>query len=47
MARGDRDTGMAASQADLAHRDVFYDLVVDTTHSEALGCARTIAARLT
>ena len=37
---GDRVTGMAASQADVVHQGVVYDLQVDTTHSEALECAR-------
>lgn len=46
IARGDRVTGMAASQAELVHRGVTYDLEVDTTHTESLECARTIAARL-
>jgi chloramphenicol 3-O phosphotransferase len=44
IARGDRVTGMAASQAELVHQDVHYDLQVDTTHTEALDCARAIAA---
>ena len=39
-------TGMAASQADVVHQGVVYDLQVDTTHTEALECARAIAARL-
>lgn len=38
---------MAAAQAETVHRGVTYDLEVDTTHTEALTCARTIAARLT
>jgi chloramphenicol 3-O phosphotransferase len=42
-ARGDRVQGMAATQADLAHRGVSYDLEVDTTHTDSLACARTIA----
>lgn len=46
VARGDRIKGMAASQADAVHHGVFYDLEVDTTHSESLECARTIAARV-
>ena len=46
VARGDRVTGMAASQAELVHRGMVYDLEVDTTHAEAMECARTIAARL-
>ncbi|MGH3303125.1 MAG: phosphotransferase-like protein [Streptosporangiaceae bacterium] len=37
---------MAASQADLVHDGVCYDLEVDTTHTECLVCARTIAAHL-
>lgn len=47
IARGDRVRGMAAAQADLVHRGVAYDLEVDTTRTEAMACARTIAARLT
>jgi chloramphenicol 3-O phosphotransferase len=47
VARGDRTHGMAASQADTVHQGVVYDLEVDTTHSESMACARTIAARLT
>ena len=46
MARGDRVAGMAASQAEVVHQGVVYDLEVDTTHTEALDCARTIAARV-
>ncbi|MFJ5043450.1 chloramphenicol phosphotransferase CPT [Streptomyces sp. NPDC088719] len=46
-ARGDRPRGMAAAQAETVHRGVVYDLEVDTTHAEALACARTIAAHLT
>ena len=45
-ARGDRVSGMAASQADVVHQGVVYDLQVDTTHAEALECARAIAARV-
>ncbi len=44
IARGDRVIGMAASQADVVHQGVAYDLQVDTTHTEALECARAIAA---
>ena len=47
IARGDRAPGMAASQAGLVHSGVVYDLEVDTTHTEAIECARTIAARVT
>ncbi|UYQ60218.1 chloramphenicol phosphotransferase CPT [Streptomyces peucetius] len=46
VARGDRVHGMAASQADAVHQGVFYDLEVDTTHTESLVCARTIAAHV-
>ncbi|MEU3028529.1 chloramphenicol phosphotransferase CPT [Streptomyces incarnatus] len=46
LARGDRAVGMAASQADVVHQGVTYDLDVDTTHTEALECARAIAARV-
>jgi chloramphenicol 3-O phosphotransferase len=44
LARGDRIIGMAASQAEMVHRDIVYDLQVDTTHTEALACAQAIAA---
>jgi chloramphenicol 3-O phosphotransferase len=47
IARGDRVQGMAASQAEMVHRDVAYDLEVDTTDTEALACAQVIAARAT
>ena len=46
IARGDRVVGMAAAQADVVHQGVVYDLVLDTTHTEALDCARAIAARV-
>jgi chloramphenicol 3-O phosphotransferase len=46
IARGDRVIGMAASQAEVVHQGVVYDLRVDTTHTEALACARAIAARV-
>jgi chloramphenicol 3-O phosphotransferase len=46
VARGDRVTGMAESQAELVHQGVAYDMQVDTTHTEALDCARAIAARV-
>ncbi|GAB2868447.1 hypothetical protein GCM10027074_40050 [Streptomyces deserti] len=46
VARGDRVRGMAALQADVVHDGVIYDLEVDTTHTESLACARTIAARV-
>ena len=46
IARGDRVVGMAASQAELVHRGVAYDLQVDTTRTEALDCARVISARV-
>ncbi|MFE0175976.1 chloramphenicol phosphotransferase CPT [Streptomyces sp. NPDC059002] len=46
IARGDRVPGMAALQADLVHKGVLYDVEVDTTHTESLECARTIAAHV-
>ncbi|MEU2496276.1 chloramphenicol phosphotransferase CPT [Streptomyces sp. NPDC007883] len=46
VARGDRVQGMAASQADVVHEGVFYDLEVDTTRTESMVCARTIAAHV-
>jgi chloramphenicol 3-O phosphotransferase len=46
-ARGDRVTGMAASQAGMVHDGVVYDIEVDTSHTEPLDCARAIAARVT
>ncbi|MEV5443287.1 chloramphenicol phosphotransferase CPT [Streptomyces sp. NPDC052644] len=46
IARGDRPRGMAVSQAEAVHRGVHYDVVVDTTRSESLACARTIAAHV-
>ncbi len=46
IARGDRVGGMAASQAEIVHQGVDYDVEVDTTHTEALDCARTIARHL-
>ena len=36
----------AASQAEVVHQGVTYDVEVDTTHTEALDCARVIAARV-
>lgn len=44
--RGGRVTGMAASQATLVHREVSYDMAVDTTRTGAQECALAIAARL-
>ncbi|MGW2400798.1 chloramphenicol phosphotransferase CPT [Kitasatospora sp. NPDC001664] len=44
--RGDRVTGMAASQAGPVHVGVRYDLEVDTTRTPAPACARAIATRL-
>ena len=46
IARGDRPPGMAERQAELVHRGVVYDMEVDTTHTESLVCARTIADAL-
>jgi chloramphenicol 3-O phosphotransferase len=44
--RGDRVPGMAVLQAQSVHRDVGYDLEVDTTYSSAEECARRIVARV-
>jgi chloramphenicol 3-O phosphotransferase len=41
VARGDRVSGMAASQAETVHHDIAYNMQVDTTHTEAMECART------
>ncbi|MDK1343848.1 chloramphenicol phosphotransferase CPT [Streptomyces sp. 378] len=46
IARGDRVRGMAASQARVVHEGLSYDVEVDTTHTESLRCAHTIAARV-
>lgn len=46
VARGDRTVGMAASQAEVVHQGVAYDLEVDTTHVESMECARVIAAHV-
>lgn len=46
-ARGDRVTGMAASQAEIVHQGVVYDVEVDTGHARPLDCAMVIAARVT
>ena len=43
VARGDRVSGMAVSQADVVHRGMVYDLEVDTSHAESMECARIIA----
>nr|WP_309226941.1 chloramphenicol phosphotransferase CPT [Streptomyces lunaelactis] len=45
-ARGDRVSGMAESQAYAVHDGVIYDLEVDTTRTESIGCARAIAAHI-
>jgi chloramphenicol 3-O phosphotransferase len=46
LARGDRVTGMAASQAEMVHAGVVYDIEVDTSRAESVDCARAIAARV-
>jgi chloramphenicol 3-O phosphotransferase len=46
VARGDRAPGMAALQAETVHAGVTYDLEVDMSATEALACARAIAARV-
>jgi chloramphenicol 3-O phosphotransferase len=37
---------MAMSQAEVVHQGVVYELEVDTTHAEALVCARIIATHV-
>jgi chloramphenicol 3-O phosphotransferase len=46
VSRGDRVIGMAASQAEIVHKGVTYDVEVDTSHTESLECARIIAAHV-
>jgi chloramphenicol 3-O phosphotransferase len=46
-ARGDRVSGMAASQAAVVHEGVRYDVEVDSGQAGPLDCARAIAARVT
>ncbi|HEY1619938.1 MAG TPA: AAA family ATPase [Streptosporangiaceae bacterium] len=45
-ARGDRVTGMAATQAVMVHTGVRYDVEVDSGRAGPLDCARAIAARV-
>ena len=46
LGRGDREAGMAASQAAVAHQGVSYDMEVDTTRTGTRECALAIAAHL-
>jgi chloramphenicol 3-O phosphotransferase len=46
IARGDRVTGMASSQAEMVHAGVTYDIESDTSQTESLVCAHAIAARV-
>jgi chloramphenicol 3-O phosphotransferase len=46
VARGDRVVGGAVSQATKVHEGVIYDLEVDTTSTESMDCACTIAGRV-
>jgi chloramphenicol 3-O phosphotransferase len=46
IARGDRVVGGAASQSTKVHEGVTYDLEVDTTSTESMDCAFTIAGRV-
>ena len=46
IARGDRVVGGAASQSIRVHEGVTYDIEVDTTSTESLACARTIAGQV-
>jgi chloramphenicol 3-O phosphotransferase len=43
IARGDRATGMAVSQAEMVHKGVIYDIEVDSSSAQPLDCARLIA----
>ncbi|WP_327045964.1 chloramphenicol phosphotransferase CPT [Microbispora sp. NBC_01189] len=45
-ARGDRVPGMALTQAAMVHEGVVYDVEVDTTRTESLVCAKTVAAHV-
>ena len=45
-ARGDREIGLARGRYDLVHRDMAYDLEVDTAASTPAQCARTICNAL-
>lgn len=45
-ARGDRVAGMAASQAEVVHEGVEYDVEVDTASATPQECARAIVARI-
>ncbi|MBV9384486.1 MAG: hypothetical protein JOY82_10655 [Streptosporangiaceae bacterium] len=44
--RGGNSGDRSAYQAEVVHQGVVYDVRVDTTHTEALECAREIAARV-
>jgi chloramphenicol 3-O phosphotransferase len=46
IARGDRVVGGAASQSTKVHDGVTYDLEVDTTSTESMDCACTIAGQV-
>lgn len=45
-ARGDREIGLARGQYDLVHRDMVYDLEVDTAAATPAQCARMICDTL-
>ena len=45
-ARGDRETGLARGQYGLVHRDMVYDLEVDTAAATPIECARVICNAL-
>ncbi len=44
--RTDRAAGMARLQAEVVHKGVIYDMVVDTTACDAAACAQAIASYL-
>jgi chloramphenicol 3-O phosphotransferase len=45
-ARADRVPGMAASQAEIVHLGVDYDLVVDTTSTSTMACAQLVLSHM-
>lgn len=46
LARGDRPAGMAAAQAEVVHRGVTYDVIVDSSACSVDECAHLIAAHI-
>ena len=46
IARGNRAGGMAEKQAHVVHEGITYDVEVDTSHTESITCAHTIASHV-